>query len=65
MYFKEEDKIFKQEKEKEKNGKKSGKWCGNIQGTAQGLLLKKGALQAIIRSQTKTREEHHEKKNDF
>ena len=48
MYFKEEDKIFKQEKEKEKNGKKSGKWCGNIQGTAQGLLLKKGALQAII-----------------
>ena len=46
MYFKEEDKIFKQEKEKEKNGKKSGKWCGNIQGTAQGLLLKKGALQA-------------------
>ena len=61
MYFKEEDKIFKQEKEKEKNGKKSGKWCGNIQGTAQGLLLKKGALQAI----TKTREEHHEKKNDF
>ncbi len=42
MYFKEEDKIFKQEKEKEKNGKKSGKWCGNIQGTAQGLLLKKG-----------------------
>lgn len=41
MYFKEEDKIFKQEKEKEKNGKKSGKWCGNIQGTAQGLLLKK------------------------
>ena len=63
MYFKEEDKIFKQEKEKEKNGKKSGKWCGNIQGTAQGLLLKKGALQAI--TQTKTREEHHEKKNDF
>ena len=61
MYFKEEDKIFKQEKEKEKNGKKSG----NIQGTAQGLLLKKGALQAIIHSQTKTREEHHEKKNDF
>jgi len=61
MYFKEEDKIFKQEK----NGKKSGKWCGNIQGTAQGLLLKKGALQAIIHSQTKTREEHHEKKNDF
>lgn len=53
MYFKEEDKIFKQEKEKEKNGKKSGKWCGNIQGTAQGLLLKKGALQAIIHSQTK------------
>lgn len=50
MYFKEEDKIFKQEKEKEKNGKKSGKWCGNIQGTAQGLLLKKGALQAIIHS---------------
>ena len=42
MYFKEEDKIFKQEKEKEKNGKKSGKWCGNIQGTAQGLLLKRG-----------------------
>ncbi len=33
MYFKEEDKIFKQEKEKEKNGKKVGKWCGNIQGT--------------------------------
>ena len=65
MYFKEEDKIFKQEKEKEKNGKKSGKWCGNIQGTAQGLLLKKGALQAIIHSHTKTREEHHEKKNDF
>ena len=65
MYFKEEDKIFKQEKEKEKNGKKSGKWCGNIQGTAQGLLLKKGALQATIHSQTKTREEHHEKKNDF
>ena len=62
MYFKEEDKIFKQEKEKEKNGKKSGKWCGNIQGTAQGLLLKKGA---IIHSQNKTREEHHEKKNDF
>ena len=65
MYFKEEDKIFKQEKEKEKNGKKSGKWCGNIQGTAQGLLSKKGALQDIIHSQTKTREEHHEKKNDF
>ena len=65
MYFKEEDKIFKQEKEKEKNGKKSGKWCGNIQGTAQGLVLKKGALQAIIHSSNKTREEYHEKKNDF
>ena len=65
MYFKEEDKIFKQEKEKEKNGKKLGKWCGNIQGTAQGLLLKKGALQAILHAQTQPREEHHEKKNDF
>ena len=65
MYFKEEDKIFKQEKEKEKNGKKSGIWCGNILGKSQGILLKKVALQDIINSQTKTREEHHEKKNDF
>ena len=65
MYFKEEDKIFKQEKEKEKNGRKSGELCRNIQGIAQGLLLKKGVLQAIIHSSTKKREEHHEKKNDF
>ena len=65
MYFKEEDKIFKQEKEKEKNGKKSGKICRNFQGTAQGLLLKNASLQAIIQSSTETKEEHHEKKNDF
>ena len=65
MYFKEEDKIFKQEKEKEKCENFVKKYAGNIQGTAQGLLLKKASLQAIIHSQTKTREEHHEKKNDF
>lgn len=65
MDFKEEGKIFKQEKERAGKGKKTVEICRNFQGTAQGLLLKKGDLQAIIHSSNKTREEHHEKKNDF
>ena len=65
MDFKEEDKIFKQEKEKVGKGQKTVEICRNFQETAQGHLLKKGALHAIIHSSNKTREEHHEKKNDF
>ena len=63
MYFKEEDKIFKQGERKGEKWEKIGKNGAEISKEQHKVfLLKKRALQAIIHSQTKTREEHHEKK---